>query len=134
MDKEQSQPGTLNDVPVELQPLVKQRRVDVSEIDLVVFHALQFTPEHLEAVDWLPAQEEVQGFFTPRRPRAVILGRGTGGTLDAVRRTLDVTPVIEVDGMTFECVAANGGAGGVALVRQSLELEKCQPILSGGQT
>ena len=132
VDKEQPQPGTLNDVPVGLQPLVKQRRVDVSEIDLVVFHALQFTPEHLEAVDvdWLPAQEEVQGFFTPRRPRAVILGRGTGGTLDAVRRTLDVNPVIEVDGMTFGCVAANGGAGGVALVRQSLELEKCQPILS----
>ena len=65
MGKEQPQLGTLNDVPVELQPLVKQRReeltlvgirladlgapeVDVSEgIDLVVFHALQLNPEHL---------------------------------------------------------------------------------------
>ena len=75
MDKEQPQPGTLNDVPVELQPLVKQRReeltlegirladvgateVDVSEeIDLVDFYALQLNPEHLEAVDvdWVPA-------------------------------------------------------------------------------
>ena len=64
------------------------------------------------------------------RPRAVILGRGAGGALDAVRGTLDVTHVIDVDGMTFECFAANGGAGGVALVRQTLELEKCQPILS----
>ena len=143
MDKEQPQLGTLNDVPVELQPLVKQRReeltldgirladlgateVDVSEeIDLVVFYALQLNPEHLEAVDvdWVPAQEEVQEFFTPRRSRAVILGRGTGGALDAVIGTLDVTPVIEVDGMTSECVVANGGAGGVALMRQSLELD-----------
>ena len=50
--------------------------------------------------------------------------------MDAVRGTLNVTHVIDVDWMTFECPAAKGGAGGVALVRQSLELEKCQPILS----
>ena len=36
---------------------------------------------------------------------------------------MDVTPVIELNGMTFECVAANGGAGDVALVHQSLELD-----------
>ena len=69
MDKEHPQLGTLNDVPVELRPLVRQLReeltldgirladlgateVDVSEeIDLAVFYALQLTPEHLEAVD-----------------------------------------------------------------------------------
>ena len=85
-------------------------------------------------MDLMTAQEEVQEFFTPRRPREVILGKGAGGTLDAVREILDVTHVIAGDWMTFECVAANSGAGGAALVRQSLELEKCQPILSGGQT
>ena len=59
------------------------------KIDLVVFYALQLNPEHLEVVDvdWLPAQEEVQEFFTPRKSRAVIRGRGAGGALDAVRRT-----------------------------------------------
>ena len=77
-DREQPQHGALDDVPEELQPLMKQRReeltldgirladlgateVDVSEeIDFVILNALQLTPEHLEAVDvdWLPAQEE----------------------------------------------------------------------------
>ena len=134
-DREQLRHGTLNDMPEELRPLVKQRReelmldgirladlgateVDVSEeIDLAVFYALQLTPERLGAVDvdWLPAQEEVQEFFTLRRPRAVILGRGVGRTLDAVRLILDVTHVIDGDWMSFECVAANGGAGGCLL-------------------
>ena len=110
--------------------------MDVSEeIDLIVVYALQLTPEHLEAVhvDWLPAQEEVREFFTPRRPRAIILGRGAGGALDAVRGTLGVTHVIDGDWMTFECVAANGGAGGVALVRQSRVGEMPTDPL-GGQT
>ena len=77
VDKEQPQLGALNDLPVELQPLVKQRReeltldgirladlgateVDVSEeVDIAVFYALQLTPERLGAVDvdWMSAQE-----------------------------------------------------------------------------
>ena len=88
VEKEQPQLGALVDVPVELRPLVRQLREELAldgirladigatevddseEIDLAVFYALQLTPEHLEAVDvdWLPAQEEVREFFTPRRP------------------------------------------------------------------
>eukprot|EP00752_Nemacystus_decipiens_P016023 g14325.t1 len=105
---------------------------DMEEENLTVFYALQITPTKLGCGDeeWIAAQGEVQAFLEPRKPRAVVLGRGSGGMLQAVDETLDVTHVIDQDWMTFACIGANGGPGGATLVRHSLEPEGCQKILS----
>lgn len=149
-EEEQPQPGSLAEAPPELARLMATPRDELvldgicladlgpTEVDdrgeenIAVFYAIQLTPERLEPSDegWLMAQEEVQQFFTSRKPRAVVLGRGAGGTLQAVTETLEVTHVIDPDWMTFECINANGGPGEATLIRQPLELKVCQKVLS----
>ena len=66
---------------------------DLGEENLATFFALQLTPETLGPADgeWMEAQTQVQTFSTPRKPRAVILGRGEGGALQAAAPMLEVT-------------------------------------------
>ena len=78
----------------------------------------------------MKAQTQVQTFFTPRKPRAVILGRGAGGALQAAAPMLEVTCVIDSHWQTFDCIRENEGAGDTRLIRQTLDPEKCQPILA----
>lgn len=74
--------------------------------------------------------QEVQTLFIPRKPRAVILGRGAGGALQAASGLLDITCVVDSDWKTFDCIRSNGGAGDVKLVRQPLDHQICQQILA----
>ncbi|CAB1106551.1 unnamed protein product [Ectocarpus sp. CCAP 1310/34] len=106
---------------------------DSKEESLTTFYALHLMPEQLGDSDqeWLPVQEEVQQLFTARKPRAVFLGRGAGGALEAMKDALEVTHVIAQDWMTFACLGANGRARGADLARHPItETMACQKILS----
>ena len=103
---------------------------DLGEVNLAVFYATQLSQLSPERVEELEPFDETPEFFTARKPRAVILGRGAGGTLPAVEETLEVTHVIDGDWMTFECIRANGGSGEASLFCQQPELEACQQILA----
>ncbi len=105
---------------------------DLGDLNLTICYGLQLTPESLGAtnVACLPARVEVRKFLAPRKPRAVILGRGSGGALQAVRDTLQVTHAIDQDWMTFACILATGRPDGAELVRQPLEMATCHKILA----
>lgn len=86
---------------------------DGSEENLAVLYALQLTPDTPTSEDgeYVLAYELAQLFFKTRKPRAIILGRGAGGALQATSGLLDVACVIDSDWKTFECIRVNGGAG-----------------------
>ena len=129
--EESAQPEQLSDMPEDLAALETMPRdeivldavrladlgatevYDLGEENLAAFFALQLTPETLGPADgeWMEAQTQVQTFFTPRKPRAVILGRGAGGALQAAAPMLEVTCIIDSHWQTFDCIRENEGAG-----------------------
>lgn len=104
---------------------------DLEEENLSVFYALQITPEALTSRqgEYLTAYQQAQSLLTPRKPKAAILGRGAGGTLQAVAGLLEVACVIDSDWKTMKCIRVNGGAGDADLIRQPLDSTTRQTIL-----
>ena len=95
---------------------------------LAVLDALQLTPGVLQEDDKQQRQmkEDVQAFVTPRLPRAVVLGCGVGGTLLAIRPTMDVEAVVDPDWQSLECLRCNRWHGAAELVRASFDTEECR--------
>lgn len=104
---------------------------DRMEENLAVFYALQLTPDALRPTEeeFVVAYEQAQQLFTTRKPRAAVLGRGSGGVLQAVAGLLDTACVVDLDWKTFECIRVNGGAGATALIRQPPDPSTCLKIL-----
>ncbi|CAB1112528.1 unnamed protein product [Ectocarpus sp. CCAP 1310/34] len=101
-------------------------------LSLPVLWALQHRLETPEPGDHarLAAYAETREAFTPKRPRAAVLGCGAGGSLLALGEMLDVQTAIDPDWTAIECARANDWSYNVNLVRTSLASSKCKEAIA----